>query len=194
MEVDQGDVEEAIDGEPMPKRPRHFASSSLSLKQQLSPLARELAQAVRALVEADKKADDEGEEQQEEEEERGDAIDASEKTSTTSTPLAAAPEVSAAASALEKLLRALSQARKAGEKAVTEGIERALDEWREGVEVRKMFFSSALFFFFSLSQTLSYRFPFLLRASLSLRLNRPPAPASRTSSTLPRPLRRGTRA
>ena len=82
MEVDDDKgIVEAINGfadadeEPMPKRQRHaaFASSCQSLKQQLSPLATELAQAVRALVEADKKADEEeqGDEEEEEEVEAG---------------------------------------------------------------------------------------------------------------------------
>ena len=165
MEVDdKGVVVKAIDGadeEPLPKRPRHAAfapssssSPSLSLKQQLSPLAAELAQAVRTLVEADKKADEAGGEQEEEdedeeEEERGTSIrrastPSSAKTSSASTaPL----EVSAAASALEKLLLALSRARRkaaaaaAGggqkEEAVPEELERALDEWRQGVEVKE---------------------------------------------------------
>jgi len=163
MEVDQGAVEavDGADGEPMPKRPRHaaFASSSSpsSLKQQLSQLTSELSQAVRVLVEADKKADEREQEEEEEEEQGVEPIDASKKPSTSSpsttlTAPRAAPEVSAAASALEQLLRALSQARKErGESAVPGGIERALDEWREGVEVKKGFFSIFLdlIFFFS---------------------------------------------
>ena len=135
------------DDEPVPKRHRHaaLASPSTTLSLKLSPLAREVAQAVRVLVEADKKADDEVEE--EEEEQGDDAIDVSTSsaaakkkkktwtsTTTTTAPPLASPEVSAAASALERLLRALSKARQVGD-TVPEAMEKALDEWREGVEV-----------------------------------------------------------
>lgn len=135
------------DDEPVPKRHRHaaLASPSTTMSLKLSPLAREVAQAVRVLVEADKKADDEVEE--EEEEQGDDAIDVSTSsaakkkkkktwtsTTTTTAPPLASPEVSAAASALERLLRALSKARQVGD-TVPEAMEKALDEWREGVEV-----------------------------------------------------------
>ena len=194
MEVDQGAVEavDGADGEPMPKRPRHaaFASSSSpsSLKQQLSQLASELSQAVRALVEADKKADEREQEEEEEEEQGVEPIDASKKPSTsypstTLTAPRAAPEVSAAASALEQLLRALSQARKErGESAVPGGIERALDEWREGVEVKKR-----VFFHFPRPHFLFL--PPLFSARL-LTIHPPPPPLSRSLPSPPLALHR----
>jgi len=149
-EVDKNDVEATID-EPMPKRPRHAApASSLGKQQQLSPLAQDLARAVRALVEADRRADDAEEQEDEEEEQGGDAsIDdgsKNKKKKKTSSAAATAPppppprqELLAATSSLDKLLKALSQARKAGQTVPSE-MEKALDEWREGVEVRFVLF------------------------------------------------------